>query len=208
MTHTLHRVGEREDLERDFPILAHYAKGYNDIGSEDRLRKISEIFMKHTNLNYGCAVVGNRHSTDVDVIMEKIKVGAHAVFNNMEDLTACMKELKEADTGISIVVSGCFDLVEDCCKKAGIDWHLTEYSLGVHGKTDRLPSGPHLEIITMCGHSMVAKPHIDHMVKQIKKGKISYEDAGKELAKPCLCGIFNPERAAQVLKKMVEATED
>ncbi len=33
------------------------------------------------------------------------------------------------------------------------------------------------------------------------KGKLSR--AAIELAKPCLCGIFNPDRAAKLLKKMV-----
>jgi hypothetical protein len=28
------------------------------------------------------------------------------------------------------------------------------------------------------------------------------EKAAIELAKPCLCGIFNPERAAKLLKKI------
>ena len=207
MTHTLHRAGSRRSLSNDFPILAHVARGFNDQGSQEKLRRISEIFIKYTDLNFGCLTLGNRYSTSIPEIMKKIKVGCHAVFRDNESLTACMKELKQADIGLSIVVSGCFDIIKECCKKEYIKWHLTEYSLGIHGKTELLPSEPYLEIITMCGHSMVAKAHIDYLVKQIKKGKISYEDAGIGLAKPCVCGIFNPERAANILRRIVGESE-
>ena len=101
------------------------------------------------------------------------------------------------------MVSGCFDLVDECCKAAGIRWHLKEYSLGFDGNIDRLPSEDYLHILTMCGHSMVAKPHIEYLAEQIKKDKISYEDAGRELAKPCVCGIFNPKRATELLRRIV-----
>jgi hypothetical protein len=146
----------------------------------------------------------NKYKNDVDEILKKMRVVTHAVFKDKESLTACMKELKETDLGISIFVSGCFDVVDECCKAAGIQWLLTEYSLGVHGRTDRLPPKPYLGILTMCAHAMVAKNHIDHLIRQIKKRKISYEDAGRELAKPCLCGIFNPKRTANLLRKMTE----
>jgi len=206
MTHTLHRFGNRETLLEDYPILAHIARGHNDRHSEERLRKISEIFLKHTDLNYGCAVVGNKYTTDISEIFKNVRVGVHAVFKCPKALIACMKELKDADLGISIVVSGCFDIVDECCKMAGIEWHLREYSLGFHGNTSLLPEDPYLEILTMCGHGMVAKRHIDHLIKQIKKGKLTCERVGFELAKPCLCGIFNPHRAAQIVRLIVESS--
>jgi hypothetical protein len=40
------------------------------------------------------------------------------------------------------------------------------------------------------------------MLEDIKKKKISAAEAAIELAKPCLCGIFNPDRAAKLLTKM------
>lgn len=98
-------------------------------------------------------------------------------------------------------------MVEECCKAAGIQWHLTEYSLGVYGNTDRLPPEPYLEILTMCGHGMVAKRHVEHIVKQIKMGKLTYERAGRELARPCICGIFNPYRAGKILRRLVNLSK-
>ena len=38
----------------------------------------------------------------------------------------------------------------------------------------------------------------------IKNGEVSPEAAGKKLAKPCPCGIFNVPRTVEVLKKLTE----
>jgi hypothetical protein len=42
------------------------------------------------------------------------------------------------------------------------------------------------------------------MVEDVKKKKITVEKAAVELAKPCLCGIFNPHRAAILLRKLIQ----
>jgi hypothetical protein len=44
------------------------------------------------------------------------------------------------------------------------------------------------------------------MVEDIKKNKTTVEKAAIELAKPCLCGIFNPHRAAILLRKLTKET--
>jgi hypothetical protein len=54
----------------------------------------------------------------------------------------------------------------------------------------------------MCGHGLVSGRLVKRMVADIKKKKITPEKAALELAKPCLCGIFNPHRAAKLLTKM------
>lgn len=203
MTHTLHRRGDRESLLQDFPMLAIVARGHNDQDANEKLRKIAEIMLQHTDLNFGDGVTGSKYTAPVREIIANQKVLTHVLFRDKASLTACMKALKEADLGVSVVVSGCFDAVHECCEEAGIQWHLTELSLGIHGNKARLPSEPYLEILTMCGHAMVAKNHVDYLLDQVKKGKISCEEAGRELAKPCLCGIFNPERAAKLLDRMI-----
>ncbi len=81
--------------------------------------------------------------------------------------------------------------------------HTVEFSGGVHGKLGLLPKKPVLEITTMCGHGMVASNLVREMVRQIKKGKKSLEEAGVELAKPCQCGVFNPKRAEALLEKFL-----
>ena len=63
-------------------------------------------------------------------------------------------------------------------------------------------SKDHLKITTLCGHIMISRSLIDHYVEKIKKGKMTAEEAGRKIATPCPCGIFNVPRTVEVLKKM------
>ena len=80
--------------------------------------------------------------------------------------------------------------------------HSVDYSLDIWGKREKLPSDEILEVTTMCGHAMIASNLVKSLVNDIKAGEISAEDAGKEFAKLCECGIFNPSRAAELLTVM------
>ena len=57
-----------------------------------------------------------------DKVLENIvdQAVVHAVFNNKEDLVKTLKAFKEADLGMSVVVSGLFEHVGTCCKEAGL----------------------------------------------------------------------------------------
>ncbi len=203
MTHTLHRTGDLESIREDFPMLTHVARGFNDQNAAPRLKQIALTMVKHTDLHFGDCKVGNKYTMDPAEIMDKLTVGCQVVFKDKKSLVACMKELKEKDQGISIVVSGLFDEVFDCCQKAGIDPPLIEFALGVHGNTQKLPPPEILDFVTMCGHGLVSGNLVKKMVRDLKKKKITLEKAAIELAKPCLCGIFNPDRASKLLKKML-----
>jgi hypothetical protein len=202
MTHTLHRTGDLESIREDFPMLTHVARGFNDQGASVRLKKIAQTMTKYTDLHFGDCKVGNKYQMDPAEIMDKLTVGCQVVFKDKESLIGCMKELKEKDQGISIVVSGLFDEVFDCCRKAGINPPLIEFALGIHGNTKKLWPPEILDFVTMCGHGLVSGRLVKRMVADIKKKKITVEKAALELAKPCLCGIFNPHRAAKLLTKM------
>ena len=204
MTHTLHRTGEIESLQEDFPMLTHVARGFNDIGAGEHLKQMAEIARKYTDLNFGDCKVANQFMMVPEQIMEKHTVGWQVVFKDKESLIACMRELKEIDQGISIVVSGLFDEVFACCDQAGLKPPLIEFALGVHGNTKKLWPPEILEFVTMCGHGLVSGRLVKKMVENIKKKKTTVEKAAVELAKPCLCGIFNPDRAAKLLRKMLE----
>ncbi|MDH4265723.1 MAG: hypothetical protein OEW45_08815 [Deltaproteobacteria bacterium] len=204
MTHTLHRTGDLESIREDFPMLTHVARGFNDKDAGPRLKQIAQTMTKYTDLHFGDCKVGNKYTMDSGEIMEKLTVGCQVVFKDKESLIACMKELKKKDQGISIVVSGLFDEVFDCCHQAGLKPPLIEFALGVHGNTKKLWPPEILDFVTMCGHGLVSGRLVKKMVQDIKKKKITVEKAAIELAKPCLCGIFNPYRAAKLLRKMVE----
>ena len=82
--------------------------------------------------------------------------------------------------------------------------HTVEHSLGVWGKTDLLPDEEVLQISTMCGHGMVSFGLIEKAVADVKAGRSTPEQAARELAAPCVCGIFNPTRAAELLREMMK----
>ncbi len=203
MTHTLHRTGDVQSLKADFPMLTHVSRGFNDKNAAPRLKQIALTMTKYTDLHFGDCKVGNKYLMDAAEIMDKLTVGCQVVFKDKENLIACMKELKKKDQGISIVVSGLFDEVFECCNKVGINPPLIEFALGVHGNTKRLWPPEILDFVTMCGHGLVSGRLVKKMLEDIQKNKITAEKAAIELAKPCLCGIFNPHRAAKLLEKMV-----
>lgn len=58
------------------------------------------------------------------------------------------------------------------------------------------------EIETMCGHGMVMVKPIEDTAAKVKSGEITTEQGAGRLFKPCMCGIFNPDRAAKLLAAM------
>lgn len=203
MTHSLHRTGDIESLKEDFVMVTHVARGYNEIGAGERLKEMARIVRKHTTLNFGDCKVANQFMMPPEEIMEKHTVGWQAVFKDKESLIACLKELKEKNIGISVVVSGLFDEVFGCAKKAGISPPLMEFALGIHGNRKKMWSPEILDFVTMCGHGLISGLLVKKMVEDIKNKKISIQEASIELAKPCLCGAFNLHRAAKLLEKLV-----
>jgi len=202
MTHTLHRRGTRESLSKDYTFIMLRAMGFND---EDYLPKCQEalrIAQRHNPVNLASEMKGNIFEFPADEIIEQAAGDSMCVFDNPDNLTAFLKELKEADLGLSVTVSGLFDKVDECFKKAGLQHHTANFSLGVWGKTDRLPGEDILEITTMCGHGMVPPNLVKAMVKEIRAGRRTPEEAVKLLAPNCTCGVFNPARAAELLAAM------
>jgi len=205
MTHTLHRRGDTQSLREDYVVLVMPSRGINVEGCQEKLRKLWEIFSHYQVVNFGDATNGNKYNFSLEEFKKKSSMIGHAVFKDKETLTKFIKELKEANLGLSTVVSGLYDEVNGCCGSLGIKLHTVEHSLGVHGNTKKLPPVNILEIHTMCGHAMVSPNLIKDMAKEVKKGKKSAEAAADELAHHCTCGIFNPYRAAKLLKKMASA---
>ena len=202
MTHTLHRQGTPDSLCEDYPMLAIRAKGFNDQGNVWRLLKILEMASRYPIVNFADVKNGSKFTTDLDTILntDKDLPMVQMVFTSREDMTRFMEDLKRADLGISVVASGLFEEIFRCCKKAGLTPHSVNYSLGVHGRTEKLPPKEILEITTMCGHGLVSRNLVTKLVSHIKKGKESGSSAAEKLAKDCICGIFNPVRAAKLLE--------
>jgi hypothetical protein len=43
---------------------------------------------------------------------------------------------------------------------------------------------------------------VRHMAEQVRRGKLTVEQAGRELGRQCTCGIVNVARAAELVAAM------
>ena len=125
----------------------------------------------------------------------------YCVFNSREKLKEALIRIKEADEGISIMVSGITDRVREIAAEIGIDPHMVNLSLGIHGRTDRLPPADIREFTTMCGHGVVSPHLVRDTIRRVKTGKVSEWDGSVIIAEPCACGIYNPYRSAELLRE-------
>ena len=207
MTHTLHRIGEPESLAKDYVFLCMGSKGLTVDGAEPKLRRFYELARKNGAVKLSDARLGNEYTqAGVDAVRDNIfdKSAVHAVFESEDKAKAMIRDLVAADIGLSVVVSGLFDSVHQCCRDAGIERHTIEYSLGRWGKTDRLPPTELLQLNTMCGHGMVSIGLIRKIIEDIQSGDITPEEGAEKLFEPCVCGAFNPVRAAELLTEAAE----
>jgi len=139
-----------------------------------------------------------------DEVLDSIKDGArvYCTFNSREKLKEALIRLKEADEGISIMVSGLIDRVRELTSEIGLNPHTINLSLGIHGRTDRLPPPDIRQFITMCGHGMVSPNLVRDVIRKVKTEKLSCWEGSLILAAPCTCGIYNPHRSAELLKEL------
>jgi len=200
MTHTLHREGINKD-SNDYVFLA-MVEG-NDPQKLDNLAELFKIILKHKPLNYtGKALFPDLNAEQLSQIYKRIKIGM-AVFDRREDLFSALKEIKDRELGVSVVVSGLFSHVGEDCRKLGLPMHTVNYSLGIWGKTEKLPGSKLTEFTTMCGHGLVSFNLVQTLLKEIRMGKKSIAEASEILAKPCVCGVVNTTRAQELLADMV-----
>jgi len=209
MTHTAHRTGTIEDMEGDYVVLVMSARGFNDEGAAPKLAEALKILSKFNPVNMGDMKTGSvyrpgynlkrliKEATDTSIF--------HGVYTSIETVKKVLKALKEADLGMSVVVSGLFEEVKNACLEIGLSPHTVLFSLGVWGRTDLLPKEPEVtNIATMCGHAMVSNTLIRKLAKDVKRRKLSPEQAAATLAKGCTCGIFNTERAAKIIEAFAD----
>lgn len=199
MTHMLHRRGTRESLSKDYTFIMLRAMGFHDESYLPKCQEALRIAQRHNPVNWASEMKGNIFEFPADEIIEQARGDSMCVFDNLDNLAAFLKDLKEADLGLSVTVSGLFDKVDEAFAKAGLQHHTANFSLGVWGKTDLLPGEDILEITTMCGHGMIPPNLVKVMIKEIRIGKRTPEEAVKLLVPNCTCGVFNPARAAELM---------
>jgi hypothetical protein len=205
VTHTLHRRGDRESLGGDYIVFTMSAKGLNEEGSADRMKDFLRILLKHDPVNFGDMVTGNRHVKSEQEILDNIQSTSivHGVFTDARQVVSILQELKAADLGMSVVVTGIHDETEAGCREAGLAKHTVEHSLGIFGHSRCLAGDEILQLTTMCGHGMVPANLVERMLVQVKRGKKTVREAALELTRPCHCGIYNPVRAETLLRRLL-----
>ncbi len=161
MTHTLHRVGDKDSLKNDFVV---YGLSAQDSEIKDRFverdtkethRKFMEICFKHDPVNAGCIYpADNPYSKTIAKGNTWEEMGPEiipftetlAVFDDAKKVEAVIHDLNEADLGVSVVVSGIFDDVFDGCSKNGLTPHTVNIALGIMGDQTLKPKGKILDI--------------------------------------------------------------
>jgi hypothetical protein len=147
VTNTLHRYGKAEAFRDDYIIFAMPSKGKNDEGAIDKLRTFLSICAKHQPSNMGASGRSSyRPSTHLNptahwnrdaapdfesVVTGVEKAGtAGAVFDSREKAVACLRDVIQADLGLSVNISTSVDGAKDAGRACGIERHSVEYSLG------------------------------------------------------------------------------
>lgn len=227
MTNTLHRFSEHyafepkpdpRPVEDDYIVFAMATRGVNDQDLEEKYRTFVRLALRHDPVNVGDATKGGlyrpQHALnplahwrrddrpDAERLIQEIEghTVVAAVFRTWEDMEAFVRDLKDADLGLSVNISAPMDAAAACCRAAGLTRHSVEYSLGFQGRIERLPDRAVLEISTMCGHGMVSHNFVKKMIDWVKEGRRTPAQAARYMARFCICGVFNTARAERLFE--------
>jgi hypothetical protein len=225
MTNTLHRFGAAESFRDDYIVFAMPAKGINEDGAVDKERAFVRLALKHGPVNMGHAMKAGIYrpsesltplahwtrseaTLDPEVFIQSIDTASTlaAVFDDPAKVEAFLVDLKAADLGLSINISGLTAEAKTCARRAGITRHSVEYSLGFHGDLTRIPDRHVLELSSMCGHGMVSHNFARKMIDWVREGRRTPKQAATYMARFCTCGVFNPARAVRVLEQARKGT--
>ena len=206
MTNTLHRQGSHDSLARDYVIFLTTAKPINREGSAAKMQRFLRLALEEKPVNIGTDGKNLLTGGDPEQMIAGIKDDSHptATFSDPEAIRRLVGKLKQEDLGISVTISALTDETDAILRSQGIVRHSIEHSLGVLGRTERLPTQQVLEFTTMCGHGCVSHNHARKMIDWVKLGKLTPRQAAEYLARPCVCGAFNIERAEELLKKAID----
>lgn len=205
MSHSLHRRGDPEDLKQDYVILVTTANGINNAGARDKIAEIIdmlwEIGVSNTGSNKtGTILTGVTKEIIKDNITKVPRV--RALFYGKEKIWKAVDELQKMDHGISVVLSGCVEDIEAECRRRNIKPHSVNLSMDIWGHREDLPGEDILEVVTMCGHGLIAPSLVEYVFEMVRSGKMTPEQGVLKLSSPCVCGFFSPERGLKILRAM------
>jgi hypothetical protein len=206
MTHSLHREGTEASLEKDYCLFIYPARGFNCRDSGPKLRHLVELLYLTGPANMIVQTLRRNMYSGVqpEDVLRSIKDGTrvYSVFHTREKVTEALERLKEADEGISVMVSGLVDRVREIAADVGLNPHMVNLSLGIHGRTELLPPPDIRQFTTMCGHGVVSPALVRAVIRKMKKGRVTSWEGSLIIAGPCACGIYNPHRSQELLDEV------
>ena len=209
MSHSLHRTGSVESLANDYVFISRPAIGVNEEGAGSKMKRMLEIVFDLGPTNIGAlwiqknTLTGMTHQDMIDGMTDRATVFCSMA--NRDKLKEALALMKEEDLGISITISGLIDDLVNLASELGLQPHSVNLSLGVHGKTELLPAQEVMELTTMCGHGLIAGGLAAEALQAVRAGDMTACQAARTVGTPCICGIFNLERAEALL---TEATTE
>lgn len=205
MTHTLHRLGTKNSLGVDYIILAISSRQCDGVGVVERFVEFMEIVNGHNPINFGDMRSGSIAEFKCHELADKFEASSivHAVFSSLDDLEGAVSDLKDADLGLSIVISSLRDDAARLARKVGVILHTQAISLGIHGDLRLLPPESLLHVTTQCGHGLIAASLVKHMVQRVQVGQLTTQQAAREIARQCTCGVSNVLRIEALVRGMV-----
>lgn len=206
MTHSLHRSGTVESMRGDYVWFMYQAKGINDKNIAPKAMEFIATAEAVGSENWGDVKSGSVLEFPVEEIKARVtdRSRLRGVFTRRAQVVEFIEQIKEKDLGLSVVIAGVLDEVLPACKEANVTPHTINYSLGVWGKKELLPSEEVLAVTTMCGHHQISPKLVQKKVEEVRIGRKSPEEAAKELALYCPCGIFNQVRCAKLVEEQAQ----
>lgn len=203
MTHSLHRAGNVEELKRDYVVLSMGALGFNKEEAGEKLKVISKILVKYQPVNMGDAAYGSLYTgqTREDFLSDRTPKVVTAVYSDKETVKKVLAEIKKENLKVSVVVSGLIAEIQDMVNETGLKIHTINLSAGYFGKTELIEDESILEFTSMCGHHLISPNLVRDVMDKYKYKKMTLDEAAKKLGRNCVCGIFNLDRAKELILK-------
>lgn len=202
MTHTLLRTGSLESQKSELCWLVYQTKGVNDQNFVKTALSYIATIEAIGDDNWGDTKNGSIMQGSAENIKKNLTDSSRirGVFSSREKAVTFLREVRRKELGMSVLISGVLSEIAAICKEEGIVPHSCNFSLGVFGRKDKLPDEKTLSIATMCGHHMIPAKYIKALEQDVDQGRMTAEEAAKKLASFCMCGVFNPKRACDILK--------
>ncbi len=184
MTHSNHRQGSYGSLLDDFIVLGF--PGPHIKNPDAVLDEFARIGAR----------AGAVNTFRVDTALAR----RHLVYDDISKVRQVIADLAQASLGLSVIVSGLRDKVQECCRGLAVKPHTECLSLGFWGKNQVLPHPRVLEVSTMCGHGRVSPQLVWELADDFRWGQETPESAAAKMGGLCLCDIFNRLRAARLIR--------